>query len=83
MTSTNEELLPRVAEVQTDNNFQLLLKFTNGEIRQFNAKPLLKYPVYKSLITNFPLASVQFGTVVWPGDIDISPDKLYLRSTPV
>ena len=26
---------------------------------------------------------MEYGTVVWPGDIDISPDKLYLKSVPI
>jgi hypothetical protein len=31
----------------------------------------------------FAKASVDYGTVVWPGDIDIAPETLYDRSQPV
>jgi hypothetical protein len=31
----------------------------------------------------FAKASVAYGTVVWPGDIDIAPETLYDRSRPI
>ena len=31
----------------------------------------------------FNSARVEFGTVIWPGDVDISPETLYLRSVPI
>ncbi len=31
----------------------------------------------------FTKASVEYGTVVWPGNIDIAPETLYDRSLPV
>ena len=64
-------------------DYMLLLTFQNGEKKQYDVKPLLKYPVYQKLEKIFPAAEVQFGTVVWPGDIDISPDALYLEGIPV
>ena len=76
-------MLPRVLNADFENNYQLLLTFTNGERRRFDARPLLNLAVYKSLVKNFPLVRVEFGTTVWPGDIDISPDTLYLKSDPV
>ena len=53
-----EELLPRVKAVTPRDNYQLLLTFTSGEVKQFDARPLLDIPVYKSLSKNFPLAQV-------------------------
>ena len=78
-----EELLPRVKAVIPGTDYQLFLTFTNGEKKVFDARPLLDVPVYKSLIKNFSLAQAGYGTVIWPGDIDISPDTLYLKSSPV
>ena len=64
-----EKLLPRVSAVETCPDYRLLLTFRNGEQRIFDASSLLDLPAYK--------------TVIWPGDVDISPDTLYLQSVPV
>lgn len=79
MIHGKEQLLPRVREVETRPDYVLLLTFQNGEKKEYDVKPLLQLPVYRNLEKVFPAASVQFGTVVWPGDIDISPDTLYLQ----
>lgn len=78
-----EPLLPRIAAVEAAPDYQLLLTFRNGERRRYNARPLLDLPAYKGLREVFPAARVAFGTVVWPGDIDVSPDTLYIKSVPV
>jgi len=70
-------------EPQTDNT--LILLFENRERRYFDMKPYLdKKPFIK--LKNLPLfmkASVDNGTVVWPGGIDIAPETLWDNSTPV
>ncbi|MBQ3373492.1 MAG: DUF2442 domain-containing protein [Oscillospiraceae bacterium] len=76
-------MLPRVKAVTPGEDYQLFLTFTNGEKKVFDVRPLLDIPVYKSLMKNFYLAQAGYGTVIWPGDIDISPDTLYLKSSPV
>ena len=78
-----EELLPRVSAVETCPDFRLLLTFRNGERRVFDAASLLNLPAYRRVRDIFSSAQVEFGTVVWPGDIDISPDTLYLKSVPI
>lgn len=83
MIYANEPLLPRVSDVKILPDYMLLLTFNNGEKKQYDVKPLLQHPVYKKLEKVFPAAEIQFGTVVWPGDIDISPDTLYLKGSPV
>ena len=75
--------MARVAEVEVQPEFVLLLTFNNGEKKTFDVSPLLTQPVYKPLCSIFDSARVDYGTVVWPGDIDISPDKLYLQGVPV
>ena len=61
----------------------MLLTFQNGEQKVYDVKPLLQIPMYRGLEKVFPAAAVQFGTVVWPGDLDISPDTLYLQGKAV
>ena len=77
-----EEMLPRVLSVETTEDFCLIITFKNGERRKYDAKPLLSLPMYNYLEKVFSFARVEYGTVVWPGDIDISPDTLYLKGTP-
>lgn len=74
-----------VRAVQTLPDFALLLTFEGGEQRRFDMRPYLHYPVFRKLENQgyFSLARVDYGTVTWPGDIDIAPETLYARSTPI
>lgn len=74
---------PYVATVQPLENHELLLSFTNGEQRVFNAQPYLDKGVFKRLRERriFLGARVVAGSVEWPGEIDLSYDTLYLEST--
>ena len=78
-----EPLLPRLSAVEVCPGYQLLLTFRNGEKRRYNARPLLDLPAYRDLPRVFSSARAAYGTVVWPGDLDVSPDALYLNSVPV
>lgn len=78
----NEPLLPRVSSVEAKPGFILLVTFDNGERKTFEAGPLLGLPIYRGLADVFLAAKVEYGTVTWPGDLDISPDTLYLRGRP-
>lgn len=73
----------KVKSVRALPNFCLLLTFSTGEKRIFDAFGLLKYPVYELLANEeiFKKACVEGGTVVWNnGDIDIAPETLYHNS---
>jgi len=74
----------RVTKVIPTDEFELLLDFTNGERRRFNMRPYLEIGVFRRLKTPalFQRARVEFGTVAWPGDLDIAPETLYLESRP-
>jgi hypothetical protein len=76
------EVLLDVISVKTLDHSTLELIFENGETRIFDMRPFFdKKPFIKLL--NSPLffkASVQYGTVVWPGNIDIAPETLWFRS---
>jgi len=70
------ETLLDVISVTTRDDYTLDLVFENGGKRIFDMKPFVK-------LLNSPLffkASVQYGTVVWPGNIDIAPETLWNRS---
>lgn len=71
-----------VSCVETIPDFQLLLTFIGGERRRFDMQPYLHYPVFRRLENPgyFSLARVDYGTVTWPGEIDIAPETLYHQS---
>lgn len=73
-----------VNSVEIIPDFGLLLTFTSGEQRRFDMRPYLRYPVFRRLENPgvFSLAHVDYGTVTWPGDIDIAPETLYQYSVP-
>jgi hypothetical protein len=74
-----------VDSVEAVADYGLLLTFNSGERRRFDMRPYLHFPVFRRLENPayFLLARVDYGTVVWPGDIDIAPETLYDRSTPL
>lgn len=72
-----------VSKVQVLPDYVLLLEFTNGERRRFSMAPYLAETPYNRLSTaQFALARIGYGTVVWPGGIDIDPETLLDLSTP-
>ncbi len=75
----------RINHVIADSGYTLTLTFTNGEQRQVDMQPYLHFPVYQPLKNPgfFALAKIDYGTVVWPGDIDIAPETLYADSVPL
>ena len=76
-----EKMLPRVLCVETTEDYNIIVTFRNGERRIYYTKPLLNVPMYKNLAKVFHSARGEYGTVTWPGDIDISPDTLYMKGT--
>jgi len=79
------EVLLDVISVKTNDDYTLDLVFENGEKRKFDMKPFFNRKPFVRLL-NLPLfskASVQYGTVVWPGNIDIAPETLWSRSIEV
>ena len=73
-----------VISVTPQPSFQLLLTFSNGEIRQFDMRPLLLMKPWSRIAAAalFNKVRVDYGTVVWPGEIDIAPETLLLDSVP-
>ncbi|MBE2235939.1 MAG: DUF2442 domain-containing protein [Anaerolinea sp.] len=78
-------MLIDVVRVTPGADFTLELEYDNGERRLFDARPLLAVKPWTPLSnwSTFRLARVEYGTVTWPGDLDIAPETLYDRSRPI
>jgi len=74
-----------ITHVNPRSDFCLLLTFADGQKRVFDMKPLLALKPWDRLARAdlFALARVDYGTVVWPGQIDLAPETLLLDSTPL
>lgn len=68
-----------IVNVKTTPDFQLKLDFKNGEQRRFDMRPLLTMRPCNRIATEqlFHRATVVYGTVIWPSEIDIAPETLY------
>ena len=73
-----------VIQVVTNPDYTLVLVFENGEQRVFDMAPLMDKQPFCQLKGSglFAQASVDYGPVVWPGNIDIAPERLYNNSRP-
>ena len=73
---------PRAKNILYKSPYNLIVTFTNGEVKKFDLQPYLDYPIYKNLKNESycSRAIVENGTVVWNDEIDIDPDRLYLES---
>ncbi|MBI5659620.1 MAG: DUF2442 domain-containing protein [Nitrosomonadales bacterium] len=78
-------MLIDVVTVNALPDFQLDLEFENGERRRFDMRPLLAMKPWNriALPSVFERVRVDYGTVVWPGEIDVAPETLYDDSVPI
>ncbi len=67
-----------VTAVQCLEGHLLRLRFEDGAVRVFDMEPWLSRKPYCRLRDSavFNQARVEYGTVVWPGEIDIDPETL-------
>lgn len=77
-------LRPTAVNVTAIDDYNLILKFNNGEIRKFDVKPYIKGKFYGQLHEKdyFKFVKTDGFTVVWPNGQDICPDDLYQLSIP-
>lgn len=79
-----DKQLVSVSAVEAREDYTMLLTFSNGERRVYDASPLLSKSVFAPLqaLPFFLAARADGGTVVWNEDVDIAPEHLYEASTP-
>ena len=73
----------KIVELKVIDNLCLLLTFSNGEKKIYDATELLKYPVYHKLkdFSFFKQAYIENGVVMWEnGKIDVAPEEMYEKS---
>ena len=75
-------MTPRISGVAYLSNHLLRLRFTNGELKIFDLKPYLHYPIFQALADEAFCQRVSLfnGTIKWDDSIDFDPDTLYLES---
>ena len=69
----------RVTKVIPEENYCLLLEFTNGERREFDVKPYLDKGIFVKLQDKayFQQVCLAMGTIEWPEGQDFCPDTLF------
>jgi hypothetical protein len=73
---------PRIKAVSTQDDYNILLTFTNGEKKIFDMKPYIDKGFFKQLQDKSYFRSVRtyMDSIKWQGGQDLCPDTLYLDS---
>jgi hypothetical protein len=73
---------PRVINVKPEQNFSLVLTFSNGEVKRFDVNPYLGIGIFKKLkdLSVFNSVKPFLGSIQWSNGLDLCPDTLYLES---
>lgn len=77
-------LRPTAIEVTPLSDYNLLVRFDNGETKLFDVKAYITGSWYGELSNQnyFKSVSVDGFSIVWPNGQDICPDDLYYLSVP-
>lgn len=76
---------PNVTKAKILDFFNIAVAFENGEVRIFDLKPYLDYPLFKPLKNKSELESFSIvdGTIEWKCGADLSTDTFYIESKPI
>ena len=74
--------IPSLVAVRVELPTTLVLTYAGSQVRRFDCTPYLERGVFTRLKIPALMAQAHLahGTVCWPGDLDIAPETLYLRS---
>ena len=75
-------MYPSVKEVEPEQDYTLILKFSNGDKRSFDMKPYLENGIFRELkdISKFNTVHVSFDSIEWENEADIDPEVLFENS---
>lgn len=78
-------MLPRVRNVEANDDYTLNIEFTDDSHKIFDVKPYLEIGDFVELkvIEVFKTAKIFMGTVQWDNELDFSPETLYLEAKEV
>ena len=73
------DIAPDAVRVEVRDDHTLRVRFANGELRDFDARPLLARKCYDALKNEalFATARVEYGVVTWADGSDLDPEWLY------
>ena len=80
------ELIPDIVEVKTLEQYQIYLKFSNGEEKIYNMKENIEKIKYFEKLKNrkyFENVKPRGDTVEWENGEDVAPESLYYESVPI
>lgn len=75
----------KIIKVKPLDNMMLLLTFSSGEQRLYDATQLLEHPIFKPLEDKevFSHPELDHGVVTWlDGELDVAPESMYENSYP-
>jgi len=74
-----------IKSVKPIPNYNLILTFENGEIRQFDMNPLLDTGIFRELkdVAKFNTVRICFDTIEWENEADLDPEILYKNSVAI
>lgn len=74
-----------VIHVEPRDNYQLLLEFENNEKRLLDVSPYMTEGKYKELkdVRLFNTVRVCFDSIQWANHLDLDPEFLYQKSSPI
>lgn len=72
-----------VCSVEIVDDLKMIITFSTGERKIFDATCMLEYPAFEALKNEhiFKSAKVEYGVVTWDnGNIDLAPEMMYEKS---